>query len=366
MSTLQINFTDSTVDGKDPILLPRSAIDNSTSLVIHGQGSVNYGADLWSNMLHLMEHFCSPVKPNNPTEGQIWYDPINKCLQVYSKDDKNQLNWYKIYVDNPYGNGPSIKVDDLISKMFEGYLPITGGQMTGVLKLTPDDSKYMDPISKKSYLTPTSSLNQYQAASRIYVDSKIAESFDKRTQVTQSKANNDDYFYTTIGDTFIFQGKIRQEDMIVTKLVSRSNIAYGVKFECTVFFPTVISGDNPIYDINDAVLPDTLLPKVDELNNPLYSVFAFAELGHTDTSIDEYFKTRYSNYPVVVKNKTNKSVTFVCRTGQLVDSNYYPSRAELRPYKNTEVNDINSETIIRHIKFKITGKLANVKYTVYN
>jgi stress response protein SCP2 len=58
-------------------------IDNSTSLSFFSKG-YDYGVAVNTNMLRLMEHFCSFSKPKNPVMGQLWFDSINKSLSVYN------------------------------------------------------------------------------------------------------------------------------------------------------------------------------------------------------------------------------------------------------------------------------------------
>lgn len=57
--------------------------DTSTSLTFYSKG-YDYGAVLNTNILRLMEHFNSLVKPPNPVIGQLWFDSLNKKMAVYN------------------------------------------------------------------------------------------------------------------------------------------------------------------------------------------------------------------------------------------------------------------------------------------
>jgi hypothetical protein len=60
-----------------------NTVDTSLNLV--GRGYPNYGEKIAENFLHLLENFSSPVPPENPIEGQLWYDtsdPSRKVLRV--------------------------------------------------------------------------------------------------------------------------------------------------------------------------------------------------------------------------------------------------------------------------------------------
>lgn len=60
-----------------------NTVDTSLSLV--GRGYPNYGQKIADNFLHLLENFASASPPENPIEGQLWYDtsdPHNKVLRI--------------------------------------------------------------------------------------------------------------------------------------------------------------------------------------------------------------------------------------------------------------------------------------------
>jgi hypothetical protein len=57
----------------------------ATSLSLVGKGYPNYGEKIAGNFLHLLENFSSPIPPENPIEGQLWYDtsdPAKKVLRI--------------------------------------------------------------------------------------------------------------------------------------------------------------------------------------------------------------------------------------------------------------------------------------------
>lgn len=60
-----------------------NTVDTSLSLV--GKGYPNYGLKIAENFVRLLENFASPLPPENPIEGQLWYDtsdPYNKVLKI--------------------------------------------------------------------------------------------------------------------------------------------------------------------------------------------------------------------------------------------------------------------------------------------
>ena len=57
-----------------------NTVDTSLSLV--GRGYPNYGEKIAGNFLHLLENFAGPIPPENPIEGQLWYDTSNTANKV--------------------------------------------------------------------------------------------------------------------------------------------------------------------------------------------------------------------------------------------------------------------------------------------
>ena len=81
-----ISFSDPTK--VDNIIVPDmppgvNTVDTSLSLV--GRGYPDYGRKIAENFVHLLENFASPIPPQNPIEGQLWYDtsdPNKKVLRI--------------------------------------------------------------------------------------------------------------------------------------------------------------------------------------------------------------------------------------------------------------------------------------------
>lgn len=171
--TYYINYTDGL--NKPSFNIPFGEVDNSTSLVLYGQGRKEYAEGLWNNLLHLLENFSNGnpnyTGPDNPTEGQLWYDSFNRVLKVYKKVNKSPLAleiatpantnaskqdeyiWVDIvdieYMENVFGmdgiEGVIGKIaslaknnTDLINALKTYYLQYSGGQLTGQLYLSND------------------------------------------------------------------------------------------------------------------------------------------------------------------------------------------------------------------------------------
>jgi hypothetical protein len=84
-------WTDGSVPGFT--VQPQTKDTESTSLVITGRGSPNWGRDLQQNLLKMLEHFASPTPPTHGVTGQLWYDTTNKVLHVFDTSADPENAW---------------------------------------------------------------------------------------------------------------------------------------------------------------------------------------------------------------------------------------------------------------------------------
>lgn len=66
-----INYTD---PEKGSISIEDGTIDETTTLPIPGRNVTSYGSIIGQNFLQLLENFANTTEPENPVEGQLWYD----------------------------------------------------------------------------------------------------------------------------------------------------------------------------------------------------------------------------------------------------------------------------------------------------
>ena len=159
---LNIPFTDSSVANKSNIVISATETNTSTSLRLHGIGSLTYVADLWGNMVKLLENFCSNTQPSKPTEGQIWYKPSDGSLQVYVRSN-NAYFWKSVIVEG--SSAGFISQSDLTTAL-SNYVNKTTPSVTQPLSLPSE-------FTGDTLNSVTGSTNQNYAATRKYVDKAV-------------------------------------------------------------------------------------------------------------------------------------------------------------------------------------------------
>lgn len=184
-TTYNINFSDVSIAGKTTLqLLPNQKDDTSTSLILHGYGSLQYGEHLWENMVHLMEHFCSRnIEPTKPTEGQLWYNAANKSLNLRTIGSDGVPAWVNIIPNYGFDATSGTLADDSVptistikNVLLQDYVKTSDGDYTLSGTLTLNDSTSNYTVSSIGAIpNATTSTNRFNAASRYYVDNKAAQ-----------------------------------------------------------------------------------------------------------------------------------------------------------------------------------------------
>lgn len=165
----QIKFSDlsKTNDVTVPDMPPGiNTVDTSLSLV--GKAYPNYGEKIAENFLHLLENFASPLPPENPIEGQLWYDTSNQNRKVLRIMDgtADTARWPLASGIYQQGSDPrnyanaAIKVGDIWVDTTANQLKIYGsGDWTVVgpstssadLKTGPETVRLQDATTSTTY-----------------------------------------------------------------------------------------------------------------------------------------------------------------------------------------------------------------------
>lgn len=79
-----------------------ASLDRTTDLLFLGRNYAGYGEIQNENFLKLLENFSNSSAPLKPIQGQLWYDNVNKKINVYDTTWKTLSN-LEIYPSNPLG-----------------------------------------------------------------------------------------------------------------------------------------------------------------------------------------------------------------------------------------------------------------------
>jgi microcystin-dependent protein len=80
-----VNFTDN--QNKRAITVYDNTASTETSVTFPGRNVSGYGQIIAENFLHLLENFANGDSPENPIEGQLWYDTTERNLKIWNNSD---------------------------------------------------------------------------------------------------------------------------------------------------------------------------------------------------------------------------------------------------------------------------------------
>jgi hypothetical protein len=98
-------------DGNVQLILQDGRTDSSLGITLVGRTYTNYGEAFADNFVRLLENFANDVAPQNPLDGQIWFDKANKKFKYWSNNawvilaDRG-LTGYTGSVGGPGATGP--------------------------------------------------------------------------------------------------------------------------------------------------------------------------------------------------------------------------------------------------------------------
>ncbi len=79
-----MSYTINKTDGSVLTEIVDGTIDQTaTDLTLIGKNSTSYGEYFNENLIHLLENFANNSQPNNPIQGQLWYDTSEGRVKVY-------------------------------------------------------------------------------------------------------------------------------------------------------------------------------------------------------------------------------------------------------------------------------------------
>ena len=79
-----MSYTINKTDGSVLTEIVDGTIDQTaTDLTLIGKNSTSYGEYFNENFVHLLENFANNSQPNNPVQGQLWYDTSEGRVKVY-------------------------------------------------------------------------------------------------------------------------------------------------------------------------------------------------------------------------------------------------------------------------------------------
>jgi hypothetical protein len=205
---------------------PGSLDGSHTDLILYGKGNSDYGEDLWNNLVHILENFSSAGPgPNNPIEGQLWYNKVDKTLSVYTEitpsTNPKTYEWTKLIDIHALSNPTTMNgiISGLSTTLSTAYLEKTGGTLTGPLNINPYTTDATnDPAQNGKLAVSVSYLKSYIDNKLSTLDLASLIGFDIPPFGSTLDAGNGGYYLKRVLDPTTVDGSL------VSAQISQSNI----------------------------------------------------------------------------------------------------------------------------------------------
>jgi hypothetical protein len=149
MDILNIEFSDKS---KSTIVIPYRSHNVSTSLTLPGEKTVEYGYDINTNFLRLLEHFADVTPPINSIKGQLWFNSSEDTMYVQTGADA-ESSMVPLGYTKPHEVPDGAYTREIVLGTLAKYLSINGGHVTGPLLLKDvSDLDHINCAVPKSYV----------------------------------------------------------------------------------------------------------------------------------------------------------------------------------------------------------------------
>lgn len=108
---------------KPPLFLIDGEYNFNTCLTLFGKNVSNFGPSFWTNILRKLENYSNATAPENPLEGQLWYDSQNNVMKINVGKNYDTPSWVAVSHDE-------ISTDGLLLK--------SGGTLHNSLEISGD------------------------------------------------------------------------------------------------------------------------------------------------------------------------------------------------------------------------------------
>jgi len=94
---------------KPPLFLMDGEYNFNTCLTLFGKNVSNFGPSFWTNILRKLENYSNATAPENPLEGQLWYDSQNNVMKINVGKNYDTPSWVAVSHDEISTDGLLLK-----------------------------------------------------------------------------------------------------------------------------------------------------------------------------------------------------------------------------------------------------------------
>jgi hypothetical protein len=165
-------------DGSVIVVLDGTKDTTSTSLVLFGRLTTNYGDQTNENFVRLLENFSNSTSPANPISGQLWFDRNSNNLKVYTTDNIWVTVGSVIEGNVDISGNLVVGPNNFAIKDLDGNVQITNPKISGNISVFGNVGGVSTRVLHINSLTGLVEVNanatsNFGVTTKLYVDSEL-------------------------------------------------------------------------------------------------------------------------------------------------------------------------------------------------
>lgn len=165
-------------DGSVIVVLDGTKDTTSTSLVLFGRLTTNYGDQTNENFVRLLENFSNSTSPANPISGQLWFDRNTNNIKAYTTDNAWVTVGSVIQGNVDISGNLALGPHNFAIKDLDGNVQITNNLINGNVSIFSNVGGVSTRALHINSLTGLVEVNanavsNFGVTTKLYVDSRI-------------------------------------------------------------------------------------------------------------------------------------------------------------------------------------------------
>lgn len=218
---------------KPPLFLIDGEYNFNTCLTLFGKNVSNFGPSFWTNILRKLENYSNATAPENPLEGQLWYDSQNNVMKINVGKNYDAPSWVAVSHDEISTDGLLLKSGGTLHNSLEISGDIKDDNQAATVDYTNNNSTVAFTGVSGKYQYNVTGFNNFITLNGV---AKSSEMIDGKIVINLPKVmKNDSYTVTLSSSTtnnvttmhkyyyYVTDKKINSFTIVLDKALSSTN-----------------------------------------------------------------------------------------------------------------------------------------------
>ena len=167
----------------------------NTCLTLFGKNVSNFGPSFWTNILRKLENYSNATAPENPLEGQLWYDSQNKVMKINVGKNYDTPSWVAVSHDEISTDGLLLKSGGTLHNSLELSGNIKDDNQAATIEYVNNHSAVAFTGISGKYQYNVTSFNNFITLNGV---AKSSEMIDGKIVINLPKVMQNDSYTVTL------------------------------------------------------------------------------------------------------------------------------------------------------------------------